>query len=351
MNAAFQQHLREHGARIEAGTVIDFGSPEVELASADTAAVVVALGHLSALRITGADAGVFLHSLSTNDVRGLADDRAQYNGLCNAKGRMLASFLLWHDSDGYRLAVARDLGEALRRKLAIFVLRSRVALEDDTANHALIGLAGPDAVSALERAQLPVPDEPMKVARIAGGCVIRLDAARFLLSIGAHDAPGLWDRLARTARPAGERIWRRFDIDAGIAWIVAATAEQFVPQMVNFECIGGVNFHKGCYPGQEIVARSQYLGKLKRRMYRAHVEDGILPAPGTPLYSPQLPDQSCGTVIDAVTAAGGGYDLLAVIQTSCAEDGSLRLGRADGSPLHLEPLPYRADSAADRAAD
>lgn len=340
MNAAFQQHLREHGARIEAGTVIDFGSPEIELASADTAAVIVPPSHLSVLRVTGADAGGFLHNLLTNDVRGLAADRAQYNSLCNAKGRMLASVLLWPDAQGYLLAVARDLGEVLRRKLAMFVLRSRVALEDAAPDLALIGVAGPDAATALEQAQLPVPDEPMKIARIAGGCVIRLDAARFMLTIDADAAPGLWDRVAGIARPAGESVWRRFDIHAGIAWIVAATTEEFVPQMVNFERIGGVSFHKGCYPGQEIVARSQYLGKLKRRMVLAHIDDGVIAAAGMPLYSPELPNQSCGIVIDAVTAAGGGCDLLAVIQTSSVEDGRIHLGRPDGSPLHLKPLPY-----------
>ena len=120
--------------------------------------------------------------------------------------------------------------------------------------------------------------------------------------------------------------------------IVAATQEQFVPQMVNYEALGGVSFQKGCYPGQEIVARSQYLGKLKRRMVLAHADTPA--APGDSLYSADLGEQASGTVVNAAPAPDGGYDLLAVAQVESARTQTLHLGRPDGAALTLKPLPY-----------
>ncbi|GAB4447135.1 MAG: folate-binding protein YgfZ [Rhodocyclaceae bacterium] len=338
MNQTFQEHLAACGARIEDDRVIDFGSPEAERASTASGTVLVPLAHLAALRANGTDAASFLHNLFTNDVLGLAPGRAEYNGLCSPKGRMLASFLLWREADAFVLAASRDLEAALLRRLSMYILRSKVSLAD--AGLVLLGLAGREAEAALARARLPVPAEAMTSASVADATVIRLAPARFQVSVRPPAASALWDALRGLAQPAGEMAWRWLDIRAGLPRIVAATQEQFVPQMVNYELVGGVSFHKGCYPGQEIVARSQYIGKIKRRMYLAHLDEGSPPAPGEHLYSPGLPDQTSGTVVDAAPAPEGGCDLLAVIQTSIAQGADLRLGQPDGPRLRIRTLPY-----------
>ena len=138
--------------------------------------------------------------------------------------------------------------------------------------------------------------------------------------------------------PTGPQAWTWLDITAGVPRIDAATSEQFVPQMVNLELLSGVDFKKGCYPGQEIVARMHYLGRLKQRMYRAHAESAV--TPGTSVFAPDLPGQPTGAVIASAVAPAGGYDLIAVLQLSSAAGGVLHLGSATGSTLQLLPLPY-----------
>jgi len=138
--------------------------------------------------------------------------------------------------------------------------------------------------------------------------------------------------------PTGPQAWTWLDIAAGVPRIDAATSEQFVPQMVNLELLSGVDFKKGCYPGQEIVARMHYLGRLKQRMYRAHAESAV--TPGTPIFAPDLPGQPTGAVIASAVAPAGGYDLIAVLQMSSAAGGVLHLGSATGPTLQLLPLPY-----------
>jgi len=178
------------------------------------------------------------------------------------------------------------------------------------------------------------------VARFADGSVIRLSDQRYQVVARAEAAASVWQQLAAGARPVGTHVWHWLDIGAGVPRITRRTQEEFVPQMANFELIGGVSFQKGCYPGQEIVARTQYLGKLKRRMYLAHLSAPVAPQPGDHLYSPDLPEQSCGMVVNAAPAPGGGHDLLAVIQMTSADGGEVHLGAADGPRLQFKPLPY-----------
>jgi len=150
----------------------------------------------------------------------------------------------------------------------------------------------------------------------------------------------LWQLLSAKAAPVGAGPWSWLDIMAGIPVILPGTAEEFVPQMANLELVGGVSFTKGCYPGQEIVARMHYLGRLKQRMFRAHVESALQPLPGTPVFAPDLHGQSTGHVLEAQASPQGGYDLLTVIHLSSKDAGELRLATSDGPHLVLEKLPY-----------
>jgi folate-binding protein YgfZ len=138
----------------------------------------------------------------------------------------------------------------------------------------------------------------------------------------------------------GTPCWEWLEIRNGIPLLTPATQEQFVPQMANMEIIGAVNFQKGCYPGQEIVARTQYLGQSKRRMALAHVEAERPPQPGDELYASAVDAQPIGMVVNAQAAPDGGYDLLAVLQTANISEGAVHLKSADGPPLGIQPLPY-----------
>ncbi|MFC5301135.1 YgfZ/GcvT domain-containing protein [Azospira restricta] len=305
--------------------VDSFGDAAGELAAARDATVVAPLTHLGVIRVGGEDAKSFLHNQLTSDINHLAADGAQHAAWCSAKGRMLASFVVWRDGGDYLLALSADLQAAIAKRLQMYVLRSKVTVAD--AGLALLGLSGPQSPAALQAAGLPRP-EPMKSAAADGCAVIRIDDARQLIAVPAERAAAVWAALAGTARPVGLPAWRWLDIRAALPLISEATKEHFVPQMANFERIGGVSFHKGCYPGQEVVARTQYLGKVKRHLYRLRSDAAM--AAGDELYSEAVPDQSCGMVVSAAASPAGGHEALAVVM-ELAADAGIRLRARDGA--------------------
>jgi tRNA-modifying protein YgfZ len=339
MNPSWQAALEQTGARIGADGSVGFGDPAEELILAQSCTVVVPLTHVGLIRAGGPDVPEFLHNLLTNSARHLRPDQAQLNSLCSAKGRMLASFLVWREGADYLLQLSRDIHGQILKKLGMYVLRSRVKLSDASGDYALIGINGAEARATVQALGVD-PQAAMTTAALADGVVIRLAESRYQIALKAEAAAGLWQRLSSTALGAGTHVWRWLEIAAGVPQITGRTQEEFVPQMANFELIGGVSFQKGCYPGQEIIARTQYLGKLKRRMYLAHLGAETVPEPGAQLYAADLPEQSCGTVVNAAPAPGGGHDLLAVIQMTSATGDNVRLGSVDGPRLQFRPLPY-----------
>jgi tRNA-modifying protein YgfZ len=310
-----------------------------EMRAAHDATVLVPLSHLSRLRVDGDDAQDFLHNLLTQDVKGLATDAVRFAGFCSPKGRLLAAFTMWREGSATVLQLPAALAEPMRKKLSMYVLRAKATVVDVSADRPALGLAGKDARAALQAAGLPQPAAPMTQASADDVHVLQLAGDRFEIVLPAGRLAALWPALAAHATPAGSPAWRWFDIRDGFASVWPQTQEEFVPQMVNFELTGGVNFKKGCYPGQEIVARMQYLGKLKRRMYRAQADGDVVP-PGTPVYGSDTNDQACGVVVDAVPGTDGGTDLLVVVQMSSVEAGAVRLGSASGTTLRFVELPY-----------
>jgi folate-binding protein YgfZ len=242
---------------------------------------------------------------------------------------MQASFLAWREGDIFRLAIASDLEAASLKRLQMFVLRSKVKLSSLTENYSLLGLAGPQAAAALGDAGLPCPAAAMTSTVGAGASVLGLDANRYLVALPQAAVAESWHKLALKARPSGLPAWRWLDVQAGFPLVSAATKEEFVPQMADFEKLGGVSFHKGCYPGQEIVARTQYLGKVKRHLFRVR-SDQLLEA-GSDLHSPDNPDQACGMIVSGAPSPAGGYEALAVVQSNHA--GNLHLGSRDGPKI------------------
>ncbi|QID17952.1 folate-binding protein YgfZ [Nitrogeniibacter mangrovi] len=315
-----------------------------ELAAARSGAIMVPLVHLRGIAAEGEDATDFLHNLFSNDVRKLPDDAAQWTSFNSPKGRMLASMLLWHADGGYRLVMAADVHEGILKKLRMFVLRSKVALQDCGEARALLGVSCDALAECLAKAGLPVPAAPMKCSQRNGISVVRLDARRALVDLPAEQLAEVWARLGEQGvRPAGTAAWHWLDVQCGIPLITQATQDDFVAQMLNYEIIGGVNFKKGCYPGQEIVARTQYLGKLKKRMYRL-LGPGNAPAHvGDELFAPAFGDQAVGKLVTVAPAPNGGIEALAVLQIQAADEGQIFLGSLDGTRLRLASLPYPLD--------
>lgn len=338
MSQDWRVYWAQRGA---SSTGMDFGQATDELKAAQAASIVAPITDLALIRASGADAVSFLHNLLTNDVEHLKNDAVARCGFCTPKGRLLASFLVWKDGADLILALSADLHATMLKKLSMYVLRAKVKLTDATGDFALLGVSGPAAQHAMQNldSQVQLPAAVMQTLTTQSGQYLRLAEQRWLLAIKPDAIAGAWQQLSSSLKPVGLSAWHWLDIMAGIPWITAATMEEFVPQMVNFELIGGISFKKGCYPGQEIVARTHYLGKVKRRMYRAHSETSEA-QPGMPVFADGT-EQACGMVVNAAASPRGGHELLVMLQTANSEGGpALHLGTVDGALLVLQPLPY-----------
>ncbi len=312
-------------------------SAETAARAARDGAIVAELSHNALLSITGDDATAFLHAQFTNDVEALRPGSAQWNGWCSPKGRLLATFLLVKRAEGYLLMLPAEIALAVARRLAMFVLRSKVKIADVTGEYIRFGFAK-NGVRPQFRSSGAVA-ELMPVEDRDGAIHVALDEARTVVLAPAGIAQRTRDALTARATLVSTDAWDWTSIRAGIPTIVAATQDAFVPQMANFELLGGVSFKKGCYPGQEIVARMQYRGGLKRRMALAHVASDKRPAPGQSLYSGFFGDQSAGTVVNAAPAPDGGWDLLAVAQLESLRTADLHLDSPTGPALEIRAFP------------
>lgn len=344
MNSSWQAYLQDRHAVFQDGRIVHYGSPVAERAGVRRTTVIADLSHLGLIHFAGEDAQSFLQGQLTCDVRLANSDTVLHGAYCNPKGRMLASYLLYRDSNGYLMQLPLELQAAVQKRLSMYVLRAKVRLSDFSDTLIRIGVAGDDARTLISTILVEAPLSDLGVIRSDGrGSVLRLAEDRYELLLPPGLAPEIWQCLSTGAVPVGAPVWDWLEIKAGIPMITAATQEQFVPQMINLEMIGGVSFQKGCYPGQEIVARSHYLGKIKRRMYLAHVElmpgEGPVKA-GDELLSTDAGEQSVGMVVNAAASPDGGFDMLAVLQTSSAESGRIRFGSANGPALEIMPLPY-----------
>jgi len=346
MHENWARHLREQGAVIENGTVRHFGNPQLECRARDKRTLLIDLSMQSLLRVSGADAGGFLNAQLTNDLALLDAGRSQLNAWCTAQGRMLAVFRVFRRGPDVLLQLPATLQEEIAKRLRMFVLRAKVKVENVDADLVRVGLVGPDAALRLREIGIEVPVQDNDCATHGEATLLRLPGIhpRFEIVAPPAQAIALWDTLRAAAMPVGAEAWTWHDIMAGLPSVLPETREEFVPQMANLELVDGVNFKKGCYPGQEIVARMQYLGRLKQRMVRAHAAGEVVSA-GTPIFAPGAGGQAVGKVVDAQASPEDGIDLLAVIQLTAIEAGELHLGSETGPRLALAPLPYTLGAA------
>lgn len=310
----------------DAPTDPDAMTESTSAATLATASAVAPLPHLGVIRARGEEAAKFLHGQLTNDFSLLGASEARLAALCSAKGRMLASFIGFKGQPGEVLLVcSRDLLPTTLKRLQMFVLRAKVRLEDASAEFEMRGLLGGAEA-----------DRPWTRRDGAdGGHTIALYPA-------AGQARALWVAPVGTPAPAGTPAstgqWDWLEVMSGVATVTQPIVEAFVPQMLNYESVGGVNFKKGCYPGQEVVARSQYRGTLKRR---AFIVQGDAPlSVGQEVFHASDATQPCGTVAAAAASPAGGWNAIVSMQTSATEGGALTAGSAQGPVLTLLPLPY-----------
>ena len=292
----------------------------------------VDLSGLSCLAISGADSTSFLQGQLTNNVDDLSEDQGQLTSYCTPKGRMLAIMYLIRLHDSYLMILPEEIVDSVINRLSMFILRADVAITL-TTDTSLVGACGLGTHELASLIGQDVPDQDFRLTNSNNNICIKIPATtdRYLYI-------GTALKLGDSKVYSGS-YWTWLDIISGIPSLTTATQEAFVPQMANMEIIDGVSFNKGCYPGQEVVARLHYLGNANRRMFRIECEDDQTLAAGDDIYTPES-EQSIGKVVSAVSEQSGHHYGLAVVRIDAVNKGKLSVHSNQGAALNIVPLPY-----------
>ena len=347
MREDWKAYLSNAGANIEGDTTLDFGNVTRELKATPNGSIISDLSHLGLIAAYGDDARHFLQNQLTNDISLVSESLSQLNGYCNPKGRLFTLFHVFQRGDTFYLQLPRELIEPLLKRLRMFVLNSKVTLEDASDSLVRIGYASTKAEQELATvfATLPKNDydaifsDDVTVTRLPSPSIPRYEI------IGEPEAlKKIWEKLDVNAAPVGSDAWTLLEVLSGQPCVVEQTSEEYVPQMLNLDVINGVSFKKGCYPGQEIVARVKYLGKIKRRMYLAFADVDTAPIAGAPIFRANDGKGASvtGSTVRAATGVDGGYNVLVVLETSHAND-ELFVDESCEQPLKLMDLPYAVE--------
>lgn len=323
--------------------VRDYGAPQDELHLVRNGLVIADLSHNALIGVHDAEAATFLQGQFTNDIQQVSETHSQRSAWCNAKGRVLATTRILQRGESYYLQLPLELAESTIKRLRMFVLRAKVTVADESSSWIQFGLAGNHADELLANVVGEIPGEVDACVTHPNYSIVRLagERPRFLILCSPEHAQKLWTQLQVQARPVGAFAWRLLKIRAGVPQVRAETQEAFVPQMLNLEVLNGVSFTKGCYPGQEVVARMQYLGTLKRRMFPILFKTDSTVLPGMDLHSPGSKSaQGTGKIVDAQRNGDGEWEGLAVMETATAERGDVFLDEAQTIPVKVGTLPY-----------
>lgn len=333
--------LAAAGARLaaDASAVLDFGDAEHERASAESGSVLAPLAD-GLLRFEGADGAKLLNGQLSNDIQNLNETQSVLAGFATPQGRLRAIVRAFHHDGALYLQLPAGLVDAVHAEFRKFApLYRQLKLSVASGELALLGLSGPEAEAALT-AEFPVlPAEAGCAVAHAGLTLIRLAgvAARFELIASAQTLAPVFERLRARLTPIGSPAWELTEIAAGLPQVYPETAGAYLPLHLNLQLVGGIHWKKGCYTGQEIIARMHYRSTLKRHAYRAHVQSESVPAPGTPLIAD---GQEAGSVIRAAAASGGRVEMLVELPNDTVRSAVSRLGDANGPILHIGELPY-----------
>ncbi|VAW67983.1 tRNA-modifying protein YgfZ [hydrothermal vent metagenome] len=346
MKPEWLNFLIDAGAEIENNQVTSFGNLQREQRVIHSGLTFCDLSHQGLISIDGEDAADFLQGQLTNDIRDVSDQHSQLSAYCTHKGRMLANFRVFKRGESFYLRLPQSILESTLKRISMFILMSKVSIRDASNALVRIGVSGPEADGQLADI---IPELPLKIddiTQVNGYTVIKCAGSipRYEIYGELEPIKTLWGQLDVNAAPVGAGCWEVQDIMAGIPTIYPETSESFVPQMTNMHVINGVSFQKGCYTGQEVVARMQYLGKLKRRMFRIHIETSEEVKAGDSLYSDDSTSgQGPGQIVSAQADYEGGYAALAVINIADAEADNLRLHDENGARISVKTLPYAVE--------
>ena len=297
------------------------------------------LSHLGLLEIGGADAVTFLQGQVTNDVKLLIGNNAHYSAYCTPKGRMLALFLAFAHHDHIHLQFNRELVEPIMKRLKMYVMRSKVEIKDVADDIMKFGIDGAEAASLLARSHPTIPSQDYELVNAEDCVILKLPTiaghARFEIFANNTQAPSIWNALKADCKIVEKPHWDWLEIQAGIPDVTLKTQEQFVPQMLNLDILNGINFKKGCYTGQEIVARTHYLGTVKRRTYLAAISSNNTPSEGDKVLDDA--QNEVGQIVRVAPNVESGFDVLFEARIEASEAGTVHW---QGVPLTLKDLPY-----------
>jgi len=342
MNKDWQNFLLQNGAKQTLSGLITFDSDTDSNRASTEETVFYDLSQYSTVVIAGADAAGFMQGQFTNDIELVDEDKSQLGAFCNNKGRMIANFRLFKNQNNYFINLKADLVELSISHLQNYILRSQVAVQDVSEQLVQLGISGPKAATILAAFIDNIKDEIDSVSSNDNYIAIRTagEILRYEVFCDIEHAKKLWSALSQKIKAGNSSSWDFLNIKAGIPYIDKNTSESFVPQMANMDLINGVSFTKGCYTGQEIVARMHYLGKLKKRCFRVHIASEEKVASGSKLFAENArAGQNTGEIIMAEQNPESGFDALAVLQIADMES-KLFLNNADGPAVTVKQLPY-----------
>ncbi len=342
MNNNWKNYLLQSGAKQDNNTLFTFNEGFSDTQPANNSDIICDLSHFSSVVVAGEDAAEFIQGQFTNDVYKVDENHSQLSGFCNNKGRMIANFRLFQHQQNYFISIRNDLVKDSISHLQNYILRAQVAIQDISEQLIHLGISGKNADSLLSPFIEKLKATADSVSYNDNYIIIRVpgELPRYEIFCSIEYAKTLWETVAKKVTVVNSACWDYLNIKNGLAFIDSNTSEEFVPQMANMDLINAISFEKGCYTGQEIVARTHYLGKQKRRTYRIKITSDTEPKAGEQLATASSTEnQYTGTLITVHPTAENEYEALAVIQIKSAEEEKLKLKEADAEITLLE-LPY-----------
>lgn len=342
MNNDWKNFLLNNGAKQDSNGLFAFKDTIADNLQTNSNDIICDLSHFSTVVIAGADAATFMQGQFTNDVSKVDNEHSQVSAFCNNKGRMIANFRLFQHQQNYFISVKSDLVERSISHLQNYILRAEVAIQDISEQLIHIGISGSNAKSLLATFIDNINEDVDSISHNENYIAIRVAGLtpRFEVFCSLDHARALWQAIAEKANVVSSSSWDYLNIQNGLPFIDSHTSEEFVPLMANMDLINGVSFTKGCYTGQEIVARTHYLGKQKRRTYRIKITSETEPKAGDQLATDSSTEnQYTGTLMIVHPLTENEYEALSVIQIKAAEEEKLKLKNAE-SEITLLDLPY-----------
>jgi hypothetical protein len=335
----WQKTLITQGAVIQDNAINHFGHLDQELNATLNSNILCDLSHLGLLEISGEDAVTFLQGQVTNDVKQLNGSNAHYTGYCNPKGRLLALFLAFSHNNHLHLQLPSSLLEPISKRLKMYVMRSKVSIIDTTESIFKLGLNGPEATQILGQLIPSLPANDYELISTELATVLKLPSidnqARYEIFTDADHINSIWNSLSGKCQLVGKACWDYLETNAGIPEIVPNTQEQFVPQMINLDILNGINFKKGCYTGQEIVARTHYLGSVKRRTFLASIASDQLPSSGDKIFDANK--NEVGQIVRVAPNTKSGVDALIELRIETQQNGEVLWQNV---AVEFKALPY-----------